>query len=81
MALMPTPDLIPTSEVAEIVGVSVATVNRWAESGRLRTAAQAPGPTGARLFARPDVLRLAKERRQKVAADLARLDAAAGRPA
>lgn len=74
-------DLIPTAEAAEIVGVSVTTVNRWADSGRLRTAAQAPGPRGARLFARPDVLAMAEERRRQVAADLAKLDAAAGRPA
>lgn len=80
-AMRTAPDLIPTSEVAEIVGVSVATVNRWADSGRLRTAARAPGPRGARLFTRPDVTRLAKERRAEVAADLAKLDAAAGRPA
>ena len=78
---MPTPDLIPTAEVAEIVGVSVATVNRWADKGRLRTAAQAPGTTGAPLFARPDVIRLAEERRKAVADQLRRLDSAAGRPA
>ena len=76
MPTMQTADLIPTAEAAEIVGVSVATINRWADSGKLRTAVQAPGPTGARLFARPDVLAQAKERRQKVAAELARLDAA-----
>ena len=81
MPPMQTADLIPTAEAAEIVGVSVATINRWADKGRLRTAAQAPGHTGARLFAHSDVMRLAKERRQKVAADLAKLDAAAGRPA
>lgn len=78
---MPTLDLIPTAEVAEIVGVGVATVNRWAENGTLPTAARAPGPRGARLFARPDVLRIAEERRAKVADQLAQLDAAAGRPA
>ena len=78
---MPTPDLIPTATAAEILDVGVATVNRWAESGKLPTAARAPGPRGARLFARPDVEALAAERRAEVAAQLAQLDAAAGRPA
>lgn len=43
-------DLLTTAQVARILGVSVATVNRWADSGELPTAFKAPGLRGARLF-------------------------------
>ncbi len=48
-------DLIPTAEVAELLGVSVRTVNRWADTERLTPVVVAPGPKGARLFDRRDV--------------------------
>lgn len=53
-----TDDLIPTTEAASILGKSVATVNRWAATGRLAAAVEMPGETGARLFRRSDVLAL-----------------------
>lgn len=45
-------DLIPSVEAAQILKVDRATVTRWATSGRLPTAAKAPGRHGARLFRR-----------------------------
>lgn len=50
--------LIPTSEVARMLGVSVATVNRWAKDPDhpLKAAQQLPGETGARLFERSAVI-------------------------
>ena len=58
----PTPDLIGTAEASRIAGRTVATINRWAASGLLPVAVQLPGRTGARLFKRRDVERLARER-------------------
>ena len=48
-------DLLPTSEVARICGVSVATVNRWADAERITPVAQGPGVRGARMFDPRDV--------------------------
>jgi predicted site-specific integrase-resolvase len=48
-------DLIPTSQVARIARVDVATVNRWARTGRLQVAVKVPGRTGANLYHRADV--------------------------
>ena len=54
-------DLIPTSEVARLAGVSVKTVHRWVDAERIMPAVVGPGPKGARLFDRRDVqLLLAK---------------------
>lgn len=44
-------DLLSTAETAERLGVSVRTVIRWAETGRLPVAHRMPGKTGAMLFA------------------------------
>lgn len=50
-----TDDLIPTKAVAEHLGTTVATVNRWAAEGRITPAVEMPGKTGARLFRLEDV--------------------------
>lgn len=42
--------LLSTAEVADQLGVTARTVNRWVREGKLTPAAQAPGPKGARLF-------------------------------
>ena len=52
---MPTPDLIPTSEVARIYGCDVRTVHRMVRDGRLEPAIRCPGKRGALLFRREDV--------------------------
>lgn len=58
--------LLTTSQVAALLKRDVTTVNRWAQSGRLRTAAKAPGIRGARLFDPDDIARLdAKQRAAK----------------
>lgn len=51
-------DHLSTAQVAEELQVSVATVNRWAVSGRLTPALQVPGITGARLYSPDDVERM-----------------------
>lgn len=48
-------DLLTTAEVAELLGASVPSVNRWATSGRLPVAQQLAGVRGARLYRRSDV--------------------------
>ncbi len=48
-------ELLSTGEVAELLGTTVATVNRWAVTGKLPVAHKMPGRTGAYLFARSDV--------------------------
>ena len=55
-------DLIQTTEVASLLDVSVATVNRWAAEGQLKPRHELPGRTGARLFSRRDVERFAAKR-------------------
>lgn len=49
-------DLLRPREVAELFGVRVSTVTRWAEIGRLRVAVSTPG--GHRRYRRADVLSL-----------------------
>lgn len=47
-------DLLTTTQVAALLGVSQETVNRWARTGRLPIAHKLPGRTGANLFRRRD---------------------------
>lgn len=56
-----TADLLSTAETAKQLGVSVATVNRWARAGRLPVAAKIAGRTGANLYRRADVEELLNE--------------------
>lgn len=51
----PATDLLSTSEAAELLGCSVASVNRYAASGRLAIAKQLTGIRGARFYLRTDV--------------------------
>lgn len=60
---MPKNPLIPTAEVAQILGVDVRTVHRMADDRRLTPSMKIPGRTGAYLFDRADVERLAADRR------------------
>ena len=48
-------DFLTTAQVASHLGVSIATVNRWAKSGRLPVAAKVPGRTGPNLYLAEDV--------------------------
>lgn len=54
--------LIPTSEVAALLSIHVATVVRKAQAGEIPFAVKLPGETGAYLFDRAEVERLARER-------------------
>lgn len=54
--------LLPTKQVAELLRVDVRTVHRMAEDGRLPPALKLPGTTGAWLFERADVERIADQR-------------------
>ena len=48
-------DLLSTTEAAEALGVSVRTVHRLANSGRLHVAHKLPTGTGAYLFYKADI--------------------------
>jgi hypothetical protein len=54
--------LITTQQAAQILGWNVATVNKQAKAGRLPVALKVPGRTGANLFRRDEIERLATER-------------------
>ena len=58
---MPKVALLPTSEVARRLGVSVWTVHRWTDAGRIAPALKAPGLRGALLFDEAEVERVAAE--------------------
>lgn len=53
--MIKTADLLTTAQVAILLGKSVRTVNRMAESGALPIAMKVPGKTGAYLFRPEDV--------------------------
>ena len=55
--------LMGTRDVAERLGVSIATVNRMARDGRLKAALRMPGVRGAQLFDREQVEALVTETR------------------
>lgn len=61
-------DLIGTQEAAEILGTSPRTVKRFAADGTLPHKQKMPGDTGAYLFARREVERLAAKRAKDSAA-------------
>ena len=54
-------DLLSTAEAAERIGVSVRTLNRMAEDGRITPAAKAPGLRGGYLYEPAEVERVAAE--------------------
>jgi predicted site-specific integrase-resolvase len=54
--------IIGSAEAAEIFGVSVATVNRWAASGKLKPLRKLPGETVGWVFDARLVRRKATER-------------------
>ena len=49
--------LITTAEVAQRLGVSIPTVNRWVRDGRLTPVQKLPGLRGANLFRAEDIER------------------------
>lgn len=55
-------ELITTAQAAEILRYTVAWVNKQAATGRLPVAQKLPGLTGAYLFRRDDIERIAAER-------------------
>lgn len=59
--MQPTLDLIPTVEVAGILGRDVRTISRWTKSGRLTPATKLPGKRGAYLFDRHEIIRVREE--------------------
>lgn len=61
VAHMRNADYLTTSQVAERLGLNVATINRWVRVGRLTPAMQYPGQRGARLFHAADIDALAAE--------------------
>ena len=53
-------ELIGTAEAARLLGIGRATVNRWAESGRIRQVGEL-GKRGIRVFDRAEIERLVAE--------------------
>ena len=58
---MPKVELLTTAEVAERLGVSVWTVHRWTDAGRITPAVKAPGIRGAYMFEPAEVERVESE--------------------
>ena len=54
-------DYLTSTDVATLLRVSVATINRWAADGRLVPVHKFPGLRGPNLFQRADVERLRDE--------------------
>lgn len=75
LCLMPPIDLITTAQAAEILRVSIATINRDVSLGRLPAHQKLPGRTGAYLFDRKVIEEAAAVRAARVS------DAIAGRSA
>lgn len=48
-------ELLSTKAVADLLGTTPATINRWANEKRITPAVEMPGKTGARLYRRRDV--------------------------
>jgi predicted site-specific integrase-resolvase len=59
---MPTPDLVGLREAAEILNVDRSTLFRWVQLGKVEPTMKLPGATGAMLFDRAEMQRLAAER-------------------
>lgn len=57
----PSPSLLGTAEAATRIGIERSTLTRWVAAGRIKVAAKLPGRTGAVLFTRDEVERVAKE--------------------
>ncbi len=54
-------DVIGALEAASILGVSARTVKRMVDQGRLTSAGKLSGRTGAHVFHRADIERLARQ--------------------
>jgi predicted site-specific integrase-resolvase len=54
--------LIGAKDAADLLGVDPATVVRWVHAGRVTPITKAPGKTGAWLFSRAEIARLARDR-------------------
>lgn len=54
-------DLIGSADVCAILRINRSTLSRWVAAGKLTPAQQLPGQTGAFLFQRDDIERLAPE--------------------
>lgn len=66
-------EIIATTQADAMVGGRISSYTR---AGRIKPIRKLPGKTGALLFLRADVERLAEEIRQELADRLARIDAA-----
>jgi len=56
-------ELLTTAQAADVIGVSVATVHRMAETGELPVALKADGLRGPKFYRVEDVLPLAERRK------------------
>ena len=54
---MPNPDLLSTTQAAEVIGIERSTISRWVQQGLLEPAMKLPSQTGAFLFATTEVER------------------------
>lgn len=57
----PLGELLTTSQVRDLTGWSVTSINRWAKNGDLPWAHKLPGPTGSYLFDRAVVQERVRE--------------------
>ena len=65
---MPTDDLLSTVQTADLIGIERSTVSKMVREGRLTPAHKLPGPTGAFVFLRSEVMRAKAEYQAKATA-------------
>lgn len=59
---MPIPDLLPVSEVAQILGVHIRTVHRWVQQGQLDGTKLGTGLRSAYMVTRESVIAMQHRR-------------------
>ena len=69
-------DLISTREALKLLGLTQpSTITRYVQDGKLTPATKLPGPNGAYVFHRADVVALVDQRRAELYAAIERLNA------
>lgn len=58
MCLMPNPDLLSTTQAAEVIGIERSTISRWVQQGLMKPTLKLPGQQGAFVFDASEIERV-----------------------